>query len=154
MKRLKSAITKTLSGILLAGLLTSCEPTNSNNKERDNANNGQGRENFDLYVNGGHMFNGETAELTGEVIPGANYQAKLYCSNDGGRDLITILAAGRKIGEYLTEENSMGGRGWYEDQIAGPYSFTTISNTINFKIYTKTDEWGTWPQVLEVKKVE
>ena len=76
----------------------------------------------------------------------------MICSNDGDSDTINIYADNNKIGEYSTEENRFNGNGWYVDQTAGPYSFTTSSNTCVLEVTTETDSWGTWPKSLHISK--
>lgn len=96
------------------------------------------------------MFDGESKEVTADVRPGATYNSVLTCSNDGNSDRIKIYADGEEILSYKTEENRMGGRGWYVDQTANCRSFTASSSQVVFRVETRTDSWGTWPQSLEV----
>lgn len=105
---------------------------------------------FYVYFSGGHMFNRESREVTAEVHPGATYDAVLTCSNDGDSDRIKVYADGNEILSYKTQENRLGGRGWYVDQIVPCKSFTTSSSQVVFRVDTRTDSWGTWPQELEV----
>jgi len=113
-------------------------------------NYGMGLEHFTLDIAEGHMFNGQRTEVTGSVIPGANYRVNLFCSNDGDKDVITVLASGQEVIKYVTQENRMGGNGWYVEQKSPAGHFTSSSSEVTFEIITQTDEWGTWPQAIDV----
>ena len=100
------------------------------------------------------MFDGERRQMTADVRPNSAYSVEMICSNDGDPDKITLCADGNTIGEYITAENRLGGNGWYRDQTAGPYSFTSTSNGVNLEVRTRTDEWGTWPKELRISRIE
>lgn len=101
----------------------------------------------------GHMFDGDVKKTTARVKPGTTYRSKLICSNDGDSDTIKIYADGREICSYQTDENRMGGNGWYKDQTAKCRNFTASSTQAVFKVAVSTDEWGTWPKRLEVEEL-
>ena len=140
-----------LLGIIGTVLLASCEEKENENEA--DYNNGHGRDNFTVNI-AGHMFDGERRQMTADVRPNSAYSVEMICSNDGDPDKITLCADGNTIGEYITAENRLGGNGWYRDQTAGPYSFTSTSNGVNLEVRTRTDEWGTWPKELRISRIE
>ncbi|MBM3247340.1 hypothetical protein FJZ17_02250 [Candidatus Pacearchaeota archaeon] len=147
LNRFGRSLIKGIAGLALIAA-TGCE------ENSDDANNGQGRDNFEVHFTAGHINTGEIITETAQVVRGANYNVFLWCSNDGDSDRISIEADNQVIGTYFTAENRMWGNGWYVNQRAGPFSFNAQSNNVVFEVYAQTDGYGTWPKLLEVQRAD
>ena len=142
---------KTLMPILAAGLvaLAGCE-------EGEKANNGQGRDNFNLHIphpKTKEMHQGESSEVIADVNRGCAYSVYVSGSNDGPSDRISVYADDIKIGTYTTQSMSLGGRGWYVRQDSPSFNFTTTSDTIRLKVHIDSaDSYGTSPNRFIVSR--
>ena len=135
-------------------LLTSCEEPNQDSDPEPVYNRGYGRDNFSVSPGLGQTNDrGASSEKVVDVYPFTAYDVLLECTNDGDSDRVAITIDGKKVGEYVTDENRMNGYGWYYPQYAGPYSVVSTGATMALGVKVlSTDSWGVWPKEWTVTK--
>lgn len=130
---------------------TGCEKDSNTNSD---ANYGEGKDNFTAQLPNYIMHRGENSEVSVEVRPNCDYEAKLTCSNDGDSDVVSILVDGKAIGTYNSVVVRHAGAGWYEFFESSPYKFTTTGEIARLGVHiAHADDWGVWPAKFSVSRV-
>jgi len=150
----------------LALIMLGCEPEGEDSQTPASEyvhpapvpNQGQGLDNFSIRIprpTTKEMHQGESSQVTADVMTNSAYEVYIIGSNDGPRDKISVWADNNKIGEYFDERYTAWGRGWYHSQTSPTFKFNTGTNsTVNLGVkIEKADSYGASPNVFYGNRV-